>query len=319
MIPVLFMKTIFLLLTVLFLPGALAPAEQCWTYGVTQEHGWYDADKQRGTDSPNDLEQCWAMSCSNIINWWQDHIPSGILTSNGIPNDSTPEGQNVASTFRNSFTDQSNWQENGFSWWLSGNAAVAPDTNLISQPYFREGASEAGYYKQLLTSDQYTFNGANSLITRWSDYRIQSPYIVNTITSALQNGYGLSMTIQTGASSHALTLWGIEYEGNTLTKIFYTDSDDARRKFSGSQKDEAVLKTATIESNNNMIQLKGCKAYSENGAITSIPNSEDVTYDSYYLMALHGLRLADSIPEPSAASLGMFGLMALLAFRKRKR
>lgn len=314
-----FMKYLaFLLLFLLLAAEPSAAAEQCWTYGVTQEQGWYDANKKRGYNSYKDLDQCWAMSCSNIINWWQDHIPSDILASYHIPNDSTPKGQNVANTFRNSFLDKSNYQENGFSWWLSGNPTV--NTNYINPPYFRENAAEAGYYKQLLSSDQYTLNGANSLITTWDVLSIQDYNIVGTITSALQKGYGLSMTIQFGGASHALTLWGIEHEGNTLTKIFYTDSDDAKGGLPTSPPDVAELKTATVKADDkHMIQLTGCEAYSPSAALSVTVNEPDVTYDSYYLMGLHGLRLLDSIPEPSAAALGMFGLMGALAFRKRKR
>lgn len=315
------------LLALLLLEGRSFSAE-CWTSGVTKESGWYDANKLRTRSNTNeDSNLCWAMSCSNIINWWQDRLPSGHIE--GIPADSfTPEKENhgnngsyVSGEFRKNFIDAGNWQANGFSWWLGGDAR---DLGKLRTP----GTPSGGYYTSLLQSGAYTLDGKDSLIRKWEGTSITSENIVGTITSALNDGYGLSITItppgQNGSagssSSHALTLWGIEYEGDTLTKIFYTDSDDARAFYP--EYDKAQLKTANAKIINDglgsYIGLSDATAYSYFGALSTTMENPDANYDNYYLRELTGLRMIDSIPEPAATALGMLGLMGMLCRRRKE-
>ncbi|MBR3914656.1 MAG: IdeS/Mac family cysteine endopeptidase, partial [Bacteroidales bacterium] len=49
--------------------------------GVTVNSGWYDVNKV-GMGDNGDINMCWAASCSNIIQWWQDRY---VAAGNSLP------------------------------------------------------------------------------------------------------------------------------------------------------------------------------------------------------------------------------------------
>lgn len=45
-----------------------------WAQGVSQESGWYDANKNNNDDGDADDNMCYAASVSNLLAWWQNGV-----------------------------------------------------------------------------------------------------------------------------------------------------------------------------------------------------------------------------------------------------
>lgn len=105
--------------------------------------------------------------------------------------------------------------------------------------------------------------------------------------------------------AHAITLWGIEYEGDAVSSIWITDSDDYQTQ----------LRQVTVnQQTNNGITTLFLKDYSTYAA-----------YGDIYITEASGVNFNESntwslqqIPEPATASLGLLSLAGLAARRRRK-
>lgn len=267
---------------------------ETWTLGVSPEKGWYDANKKvRRGDGDDNL--CWAASASNILNWWQDRyvIPSG-----------TPTGEAVWTTFKDSFTDLGGNALYAFQWWLSGDYQPA---TWKEWSQLKEGVTAGGYYQSIFSRDQ-AFSLTSVYDAASYSAVTSSQYILNYLNA----GYGLTLSIRDtlGQMSHAITLWGVEYDDQTslLTKMYLTDSDDLQYGFNSNGIFEAACYTG--EDGSLCFQT-------EDGLYRHREDREFFISGVYGLSTDIGGALA-LIPEPGTATLSLTALFCLAWKRRRQ-
>lgn len=210
----------------LLLVSAVAQADSVWAPGVSQSSGWVDYNKVRGSAPGNDDSlMCWAASSSNIITWWQNQQKEN--------NPAIPTPDYTGSTwdfFRTITTNCGSNPRFALGWYVNGSDVGSHwqwDTTNSKQ-YQTGGFLQSVY----CTAD-------NPVLISNSESSSNGPYAqAAALVGALQSGYAL--TLEVGVpdnnanvpSSHAITLWGLEYSkdassGNiTINEAYITDSDD---------------------------------------------------------------------------------------------
>lgn len=206
----------------LLLVSTVAQAESVWAPGVTLDGGWVDYNKDRGQAPGNDDSlMCWAASSSNIITWWQNQ-------QNGTMPDSIP----TASTwdvFRTITTDSGSNPRFALGWYVNGSGGNTWTWDESNSTQYQSGGFLQSVY---CTADNPVYIANRN--TSASNTYAQAAALVG----ALDSGY--AMTLEVGIagttgnvpSSHAITLWGLDYttnkDGNiSITGAYITDSDDS--------------------------------------------------------------------------------------------
>ena len=108
-----------------------------WAQGVSQEGGWYDAQKNDPYNGDADDLMCYAACAANQIAWWQNSDYSKNLSS------SAPKDIN---TIWQTYVDSNQkWNDGGdpasaINWWISG--VYAPSTPAEWERYYAEKLKE---------------------------------------------------------------------------------------------------------------------------------------------------------------------------------
>ena len=274
----------------------VASAAEAWAPGVSREGGWVDYDKD-AINKPymDDEGMCWAAAASNVITWWQNHNADQ-LTSSSLPT------HNAWDVYRLVYLNIGGVPSNAFNWYINGisrdqydvpqygfgsvmDAEVYDNTKEFNIQWYFDGGFLSGVYST--AENPVLLSVGNS----------DSYALCRRIVDAIESGYALVLS----ASSHALTLWGVEYEetdkGTVITKAWVTDSDD--------------YQNALVESSQFSV-----KSGSDGNAVAmKLPTYGDGT--SFVYSAISGMR-TDIIPEPATGTLSLLALAALAARRRRK-
>lgn len=200
-----------------------ANASQYWTNNVAPHIGWVDYNKNIVFDNDNNFDYqagesnlCWAASASNMLTWWQQHNTQKVPAN-------TPNGSTIWSEFKQAFTDEGLDQESAIKWWFTGDFSVDEEETPIAQ-LTEYGKQEAGNYYDY-TEEQV----ANYLTTH--NICAHSQYLTPRLISDLKAGkcIGAGISSVDGALSHAVTIWGVDYNETTgrITRVWMTDSDDS--------------------------------------------------------------------------------------------
>ncbi len=209
----------------LLLVSTVAQADSVWAPGVKLDGGWVDYNKDRGQDPENDDSlMCWAASSSNIITWWQNQ-----QTKN---NSAIPTPDYTGSTwdfFRTITTDSGSNPRFALGWYVNGSGGNTWTWDESNSTQYQSGGFLQSVY---CTADNPVYIANRN--TGASDTCAQAAALVG----ALDSGY--AMTLEVGIagatgnvpSSHAITLWGLDYttdeKGNiSITGAYITDSDDS--------------------------------------------------------------------------------------------
>ncbi len=296
------MKRTVLLLTALafLLP---AQATEYWVPGTSREGGWYDVNKTFSRDFPDSL-MCWAASASNMLAWWQDHNPE----YNDLAAMDTPKGgQEIFDTFKTAYENNGGLQAYGILWFLQG------DTNDEYLPSLTEKGKEmGGYYGNAITQIYSELPISLGLcdVREAGSASIVSGFLKECIV----NGYSVGLGVY-GSISHAVTLWGIDYNEETqmIEKMYLTDSDD-RTLTKGdvptlfeAECRELEVEFATKEGGSIMLKQLGI----------SSKRDGTIWYDDTVYLGVASLLKTVRVPEPSTATLGLVALAALCARRRR--
>ena len=218
---------------------------------VTKESGWYDTNKLYG--AANDSKMCWAASCSNSIAWYIDHLgPDGDIFEGNH--------NNIYKNFRETWSgsDEGFDPLQGFSWYFTGHTTDGKNTHPGTGGYLNilKGCNEAwsvipelgpsifGNYEHKIP---YVYDeiGVYYEGAALSTYELMS----KTLLEQLKQGVCV-LSVARGTSfgtwSHAITLWGADYDENTglITKLYVTDSDDEDRLPGNSLKELNVVKSS---------------------------------------------------------------------------
>lgn len=263
--------------------------------GVTTNSGWYDVNKVGAGDN-GDINMCWAASCSNIIQWWQDrYVAAGkTLPANAV----TGPGSN--GTYQLALMDMfhSEWDNSsggdimmGVTWYFDGrNTQQYASAGSIAVPL-----SDGGYYKDIWESEilPYTYHDYvytvvpgviefdNLICQEYNNYYIwgngsglygteRLKKFSELVVDAFNKGIA-SLTISLNANGglqHATTMWGYEIDNETglLTKVWLTDSDDLE-----TEPKEAILHECAVSYDETSGKVK----------FTGIPR-----YGAFYAMNL---------------------------------
>lgn len=291
-----------------------------WAQGVSEEGGWYDAQKNNPYNGDADDLMCYAACAANQIAWWQNSVYGKHLSS------SAPQG--IDAIWKTYVDSNLEWTQGGdpaaaINWWISG--VYAPTTDEQWKRYYAEKLKEDlpltlpatnGYYYDrygLTSQDLSDFIFDAWIYGEWSK---NDPAEID-FKKLFESGACLSLAIFfQGADcviGHAITLWGVEYENGVLTKLWLTDSDDYWTKgpnlYSATVETGADGKIYITSTEYDMAATEDRPAWSYFGEGTYI--------DSVY--AINGPASANwqLVPEPATATLSLLALAALAARRRR--
>lgn len=206
-------------------------AGQLWARGVSREQGWYDVNKKKDGRGADGL-LCWAASASCMLQWWMDDyernghsLPAGLRRG---------KGENYELKIFEEF--MANWTNEGASafvgcrWYLSGENVAATYSNFARLTGSAGGQLRSIYepVSHRMGSDYARHIGGYSTWDTGSGRTEPALEIFSKlILQALSEGI-VSLDINPAFSgSHAITLWGCEYnEQGIITHMYITDSDD---------------------------------------------------------------------------------------------
>lgn len=177
--------------------------------GVSLESGWYDLNKSWGEDGfSNDSKLCWAATCTNMIQWWQDrYVADGNVLPSTAPNGFIPGRENelfrqlaVFEKFAEAFPDKGGTFWKGIPWYFT---KYLPQLFPNDAPFME--------YKMAKEMDM-------EFLKR--DLKEFSDFVINGFRQR-----GIIFMITPG---HARTLWGCKYNPTTgiVEQLYITDSDD---------------------------------------------------------------------------------------------
>ena len=356
------MKRYCLILALAAMGCAQAETVTQWVDGVGQTYGWTDYNKNEVEDGDDYL--CWAAAASNVINWWQNRyeIPSAAPRGENIW--STFQNSTDPTL---AIKDRGGSAHCGFQWWLTGiydiYTTVSAGGDGIDYSYAYVGINPglsvairnetmnqqsgfAGFYRDLEESlpshktHYYAWNNELSqFFTSEAGYAVTSSTAAEPVLTTLEQlscsvvdcisrGAGVTLSLQTPDSAHAVTLWGVDYSSATgmLEGVWLTDSDDNR---AGGDLAEQGLFYASIgtqaytyevsqtvdgvttkwEEVRTFLTLKTESGWLQNAQIQEF---------HFYNTAVSDLWGLETVPEPATATLGLLALAGLAARRRRR-
>lgn len=201
--------------------------------GVTKESGWYDVNKKKDGRGADGL-LCWAASCANALQWWQDNY---VREGNRLPA-GTPDGPGkewelaIFEEFMSRWNNLGGSSYIGFRWYFTGqNDAASFGKDMFAQPTPGSGAYLKEVYERIKDRWGKDYSIPVSGYSTWDNGSGKTEDALaifsRLIIQALKEGI-VVLAINPGyTSSHAVTLWGCEYDENGLVRYLYiTDSDD---------------------------------------------------------------------------------------------
>lgn len=269
--------------------------------GVTVNSGWYDVNKV-GMGENGDINMCWAASCSNIIQWWQDRY---VAAGNTLPANAVT-GPGANGTYQLALMDMyhSLWDNSrggsiamGIEWYFNGrNIEQYASPGSIAVPL---DENSGGYYEDIWESqilpntfhdyvhvivpgtiefdnlisidvNNYTVWGGGSGLSGIDRLKKFSDLVVEYMSRGM-----MSLTISLNANGglmHATTLWGYEIDNATglLTKVWLTDSDDLETE----PKTEILHEcTVSYDETSGKVKFTGIPRYGAFYAMTLSPVS----------------------------------------------
>lgn len=280
---------------------SIAFADEVWVRGVNAQSGWYDANKVfDGVD--DDL--CWAAAASNMLTWWQDRN-SELSIISGAPQGNTEIWNDFVQSFGNWKKDEGEYggnESDGFHWYLDGTI----DSSYIVSEY---GRTHGGYYKNLVSTvgctEQVVADAPTSTAEQTTD----------AIMNALTTGCGITLGIYSSSMSHAITLWGVEYNEGAITSMYLTDSDDEQEGQHGLFKVKCVAQDMSIEVEEGKFELRNVLHIESEDVL---PSGQKYYGEDVYIGDFTYLKSTlPRIPEPATGMLSLLALAVLSVRRTR--
>ncbi len=285
-------------------------AETVWAKGVSESSGWVDVNKSGNIYSGPDSYMCWAASASSVIAWWQAQADMS-KSKTGTPADASK----IYSAFTNSFKNAGKGAEVAWKWYFGGCDLVSDNYNndfKISDPK-NSGRYWEDYVKTVAAWPSVASDTPSWIQLGWlsdvSQDSLHADSAAEVLSGLLKQGAGISLLYNYYTSGHAITLWGMEYEGNRIKKIYVTDSDDYATKLV-TKEVKYTTETITVAAD------KDVPGYTWTKTTILVDNVALTNFDALLLAPPS----SPAVPEPSA-----FGLLAgtlalaLVATRRRRK
>ncbi len=219
--------------------GIQAPEESAWrrlfpTINYTlylswkEEYGWYDVNKRNPSDLAGgiaeDDQMCWAAASSNLLHWWIDRNKNYIeqYVAQGkylgpdyqynAANAKTEDKQEsqIFQAYLNSFINRAGYIDEGVNWFIHG---IKPSAPTMTNPI-----NNAGYFKDIFPDGVKLCKNIAGLGKETFN---------NTIKDALLNKKGIGINIGPVRKSHAINVWGVEFDENgDISYIYLSDNND---------------------------------------------------------------------------------------------
>lgn len=217
--------------------------KKCWIYGITppdendwkqlypdlyanyylpwkKEYGWYDCNKRNPSARPEltpDGMMCWAATASNLMHWWitqnQKYIELYGDRYKGPVYDyplSKPQESDIFQCFIDAFEDRAGKIDEGVNWFIHGKIPYYP---RLEKPY-----NYAGYFKDVFPDDVTLAQNVGGLSKEMFN---------KTVKDALKNKKAIGIVVGPVRTSHAVTVWGVEFDANgDVSYIYMADNND---------------------------------------------------------------------------------------------
>ena len=185
-----------------------------YTPGLTwkPEYGWYDCNKiepETGhqNDDTSDSNLCWAASASNLIYWWLDRNQESIRRYGKFNPDEWTyvDALNcpIFHYYNDHFPNVGNNVAAGINWFFTGKPAG-------------ETLPGGGFFKEVIGNRQIVRVGGSTEYAFSRDLKF-----------AFINKEAVELTHKMMANTHAITLWGAEFDANDkVSAIYVCDNND---------------------------------------------------------------------------------------------
>lgn len=198
-----------------------------WYLPLKPEYGWYDVNKRNPSNTDYgtpDGMLCWAASASNMLHWWvsinKEYIdkyikldkykgPSLEFNFEKAITEKEQESE-IFQTFIDSFKNQAGYTNDGINWFIHGDTPLSP---ALTSPY-----NHAGYFKDVFPSDVKLSVNIGGMGKETFN---------KTIKDALLNKKAIGFNSGKVTSSHAMVIWGAEFDENgDVSYMYFADNND---------------------------------------------------------------------------------------------
>ena len=216
-----------------------------------KNHGWYDINKTFSQDT----YLCFSATASNMLHWWMDqnsdYIDKYLMMYPDLPKreeikelQNSPKGQHDSNIY-NRFVDQFSNRREGY--WPD----ILQDQFINGyKPKENGGTNDPGWDGQNLIQNGpvarggffYNVFGVDILTQRrFYDYTGTYADFSRDLKEFIRQGESVSLTYDTKASAHVVTLWGVELDPNgNVCAVYFSDSDDSDKSTEGMRRYRVV-------------------------------------------------------------------------------
>lgn len=192
-----------------------------------EEYGWYDINKRNPSNISGGIPDgmmCWAASASNLLHWWFDRNkeyiekyiaqdkytgPDYHFNNNNAVTENKQESD-IFQTFLDSFLNEAGNIDEGINWFIHGKKTASNG--------MRDPINNAGYFKDVFPSGVLLAKGISGMGKETFN---------KVIKEALANQKAIGVNTGYIKSSHAMTIWGAEFDENgDVSYIYLVDNND---------------------------------------------------------------------------------------------
>ena len=175
-----------------------------------REYGWFDCNKiDPVSSSADDSNLCWAATVSNMLYWWlaqnKENIERYGYTGPNTYNSSTD--CDVFKYFKDHFLDKGSFMHSALNWFLWGK----PVKNESNHSF----GNHKGFFNDLFNDNVVRITSANLLS---EDFKM-------AFTN--KESIGMAIMVKAGSSSHAITVWGADFDANgEVCTVYIVENND---------------------------------------------------------------------------------------------